>query len=57
MNNEQQYGNLEIDLNEFDKETLIHLIIYAHDNNITFNEAIIQVIQQFLNTNINADSN
>jgi hypothetical protein len=48
MNKEQEYGNLELDLNDFDKDTLIFLILYAHNNDITFNKAIEGVLKEFL---------
>ena len=31
---------MEINLAEFDKDTLIRFIIYSHTNNLTFNEAL-----------------
>ena len=42
---EQKYSLLDIDLEEFDKDTLIHLIMYAHQREITFNQAICQILQ------------
>ena len=49
MNEEIKYGDLDLDLNEFDKNTLIYLIIYAHENNLTFNKAIETILREFLN--------
>jgi len=43
-------NNIEINLDEYTKVELIALINYAHRNNLTFNEAIVNVIKSFLNT-------
>ena len=42
---------LEIDLQEFDKETLICLIVFAHKLNKTFNETIEEILTSFLKEN------
>ena len=39
---------LEIDLEDFDKAQLIRIIMYAHENDITFNESIIRILSLFL---------
>ena len=46
MNNE--ITMMDLDLNEFDKETLIRFIIYSHTNNLTFNQALIKMLQDNL---------
>lgn len=43
MNNNninKKLETMEINLAEFDKDTLIRFIIYSHTNNLTFNEAL-----------------
>ena len=44
-NNETE---VEIDLNIFEKELLIELIIFAHKNDLTFNQTIVLFLQNFL---------
>jgi hypothetical protein len=48
QNDDIKYSNLDIDLNEFDKNTLIYLIVYAHENNLTFNKVIETILKEFL---------
>lgn len=48
MNDELKYSNLDLDLNEFDKNTLIYLIVYAHENDLTFNKVIETILKEFL---------
>lgn len=42
------FSELEFELNDLSKEELIHLINFAHDKNITINEAIIQLLSVFV---------
>lgn len=44
-------AQIEIDLSEFNKDILITLIQYAHERNLTFNEAIVELLKKFLNVN------
>lgn len=46
MNNKTE--NLEIDLSEFPKELLIRMIISAHEKDLTFNELIVNLLEQYL---------
>jgi len=39
---------IEIHLDTYDKDTLIGLIEYAHQRNITFNEAVNQILQDVI---------
>jgi hypothetical protein len=41
-------STLEIDLEDFDKAQLIRIIMYAHENDITFNETIVKILTSFL---------
>lgn len=38
----------DIELSEYSKEELIKLILFAHERNITFNEAICQILKESL---------
>jgi hypothetical protein len=45
MNNaEQKMTTMEIDLREFDKDTLVRFIVYSHANDLTFNEALVKLL-------------
>lgn len=51
MNNqEESRSNLEIDLVGFSKETLIELIIFANERNLTFARAIEEILKHYLLT-------
>jgi len=39
---------MELNLIEFDKDTLIRFIIYSHLNNLTFNQALIKLLEDNL---------
>ncbi len=39
---------LEIDLEDLDKAHLISVIMYAHEHDITFNEAMVKILSLFL---------
>lgn len=41
-------GTLEINLEEFSKEELIHLILDAHERDLTFNQAIERILKENL---------
>jgi hypothetical protein len=41
-------GLVEINLEEFDKQLLIYLITFAHKNNFTFNDAIVNILKSYL---------
>jgi len=41
-------GTIDIDLNDFDKEHLIQIILFAHERDITFNEAFEKILEMFL---------
>lgn len=36
--------SIEINLSEYDKELLIALVCYAHERDLTFNEAIVEIL-------------
>ena len=39
---------LEINLSEYPKDLLIRFIIFAHENNLTCNEAIVKLLTDYL---------
>jgi hypothetical protein len=41
-------ASVEIDLNEFDKKTLIALILFFAENDLTFNDAIVKLLKDNL---------
>ena len=41
-----KYSTIEFNLEELDKEALINLILIAHKNNLTFNDAIVYVLEK-----------
>lgn len=41
-------STIDIDLNEFNKEQLIKIILFAHERDITFNKAIEEILIKFL---------
>jgi hypothetical protein len=41
-------NELTINLQDYSKELLIELILYAHENELTFNEAIVSLLKKFL---------
>jgi hypothetical protein len=45
---EEKMSNLDIDLEEFSKETLISFIQYAHENDYTMNEAIVKILESVI---------
>jgi hypothetical protein len=47
---EQKTETIELDLDSFSKEALLNLIQYAHKNDLTFNEAIVRLLTQIVNT-------
>lgn len=51
INEKEQMADIEIDLESFSKETLIDLIQHAHKNNLTFNEAIVSILQTYIQSN------
>lgn len=51
INEKEQMADIEIDLESFSKEALIDLIRYAHKNNLTFNEAIVSILQTYIQSN------
>jgi hypothetical protein len=46
MNNKIE--TLEIDLSEYPKDLLIRFIIFAHENNLTCNEAFVKLLTDYL---------
>lgn len=46
MNNNTE--NLDIDLSEFPKGLLIRFIIFAHENNLTCNQAFVKLLTDYL---------
>jgi hypothetical protein len=46
MNNKTE--NLEIDLSKYPKDLLIRFIIFAHENDLTFNEAFVKLLTDYL---------
>ena len=45
MNNTE---NLDIDLSEFSKDLLIRMILFSHENDLTFNESIVKLLKDNL---------
>ena len=39
---------IEIDLSEYPKDLLIRFIIFAHENNLTCNEAFVKLLTDYL---------
>lgn len=39
---------LQIDLDQIPKDLLIRLIIFTHENNLTFNEALVNLLTDYL---------
>jgi hypothetical protein len=46
MNNKTE--TLEINLSEYPKDLLIRFIIFAHENNLTCNEAVVKLLTDYL---------
>lgn len=46
MNNKTE--QLEINLSEYPKDLLIRFIIFAHENNLTCNEAFVKLLTDYL---------
>jgi len=40
--------NLDINLSEYPKDLLIRFIIFAHENNLTCDEAIVKLLTDYL---------
>lgn len=55
MNNKTE--NLEIDLSEFPKDLLIRFIIFAHQNDLTCNEAFVKLLTDYLSKVNTEDEN
>lgn len=47
---EEKMETIELDLDCLSKEGLLNLIEYAHKNNLTFNEAIVRLLQSYINS-------
>ena len=45
---EEKMTKMEINLDEFDKDTLIRFIVYAHLNDLTFNQSIVKMLRDNL---------
>lgn len=48
-------SNIDINLEEFDKNTLINLILYTHKFDYTFNEAVVKMLTSYLDCEVNKD--
>jgi hypothetical protein len=48
---EQKMKTIELDLDSFSKEGLLTLIQYAHEKDLTFNEAIVSILTEYIKTN------
>jgi CRISPR/Cas system CSM-associated protein Csm2 small subunit len=48
---EKNTSNLDIDLSSLDKEQLITLILYAHNRDITFNQAFVEILEKIIENN------
>jgi len=48
---EEKMETIEIDLDCLSKEGLLTLIQYAHKKDLTFNEAIVSVLAEYIKTN------
>ena len=51
MKPEEKMETIELDLEILDKEGLLTLIQYAHERDLTFNEAIVSILTSYINTN------
>lgn len=51
----ENLSELDIDLNDFDKEQLIKIISYAHERDLTFNETIVELLTKFIEYNKTLD--
>ena len=47
---DEKYSEMEIDLEEWTKKDLINFIIFAHNNNYTFNEAIVHSLESIIDS-------
>jgi len=45
------HSSIEFDMEDMEKEDLMNLILYAHKNNCTINEAIIKLLESFIKRN------
>lgn len=48
---EEKMETIEIDLDCLSKEGLLTLIQYAHEKDLTFNEAIVSILKSYIKTN------
>ena len=48
---EQKMETIELDLECLSKEGLLTLIQYAHEKDLTFNEAIVSILTEYIKTN------
>jgi hypothetical protein len=48
---EQKMETIELDLDCLSKEGLLNLIQYAHEKDLTFNEAIVSILTEYIKTN------
>jgi len=48
MNNTSE---IEIDFSEYSKEDLLAIIMYAHYNNYTFSQAVVEALKSFIQDN------
>ena len=49
-NNKTNDSTVEIDLSTYDRDLLILLIMFCHNNNLTFNEGMVKLIKDNLNS-------
>lgn len=43
---EQKYTDIDINLEDYDKEILISFIVYCHERNITFNDGLVEILTE-----------
>jgi hypothetical protein len=41
-------NSLEIDFSDYPKDLLIRFIIFAHENDLTFNQALVKLLTDYL---------
>jgi hypothetical protein len=48
---EEPMETIELNLDSMSKESLLTLIEYAHKKNLTFNEAIVSILSEYIKSN------
>jgi hypothetical protein len=48
---ENGYSSIELNFEKYEKQTLINLILFAHKNNYTFNQAVNELLKSVIEKN------